>query len=246
MIIYELFSRLSYFFSEPFINIANNTEGIPLLSAFVLGIVGAMAPCQFTGNLGAITIYGNRSIQKGLAWSEVLYFILGKIFVFSSLGLIVWYLGQEFQQSLTQYFPVFRKLIGPMLIFIGLFMIGIIKLQWKLSILKLPNNYFKEGKLGAFLMGLSFSLAFCPTMFVLFFLTLMPLVLASSFGLILPSVFAVGTSIPLIAVILLVWYFGLSGTFMKKGRKIGAFVQKSAGWVMIVLGILDTITYWTI
>ncbi|NNU89882.1 sulfite exporter TauE/SafE family protein, partial [Anoxybacillus sp. CHMUD] len=31
---------------------------------------------------------------------------------------------------------------------------------------------------------------------------------------------------------------------MKKGRQVGGIVQKTAGIVMVLLGILDTITYW--
>lgn len=127
---YDIFSQISRFLSEPFINIASSTTGIPLLSAFILGVVGALAPCQFTSNLGAIAIYGNQSLKKGIAWKKVTFFILGKIFVFSGLGLIVWMLGQEFQSTLTAYFPWIRKMIGPLFILIGLYMIGLLKMYW--------------------------------------------------------------------------------------------------------------------
>lgn len=241
---YDVLSQISNFLSEPFINIAYGVEGIPLLSAFMLGLVGALAPCQFTGNLGAITIYGNQSLQKGMAWKEVTSFILGKILVFSVLGLIVWILGQEFQRSLTTYFPVIRKAIGPMLIFIGIFMIGLVKMNWTIKMGRIPDKFIK-GRFGAFFMGVSFSLGFCPTMFVLFFVTLMPIVLSTSYGAVLPSIFAIGTSIPLIIAVFLIWYFGIEGRLMKKeGRKLGAFVQKAAGVIMVVLGIADTIVYY--
>src|SRR5690625_7616808 len=63
----------------------------------------------------------------------------------------------------------------------------------------------------SFLMGVSFTLAFCPTMFMLFLFTLMPVVLATSYGSILPAIFGIGTSLPLLIVIFLIWYFGASG-----------------------------------
>ncbi|OZM57390.1 cytochrome C biosynthesis protein [Lottiidibacillus patelloidae] len=243
---YDFISKISFSLSEPFLNIFYATEGIPLLAAFILGLVAALAPCQFTGNISAITIFGNQSLQKRLAWKEVFFFILGKIVVFSSIGLLVWVLGKEFQQTLTLYFPYFRKVIGPILIILGLFMIGIIKMNWTLRLFKLPDS-LKSGRLGSFFMGVSFSIAFCPTMFVLFFITLMPIVLSSSFGVILPSVFAIGTSIPVILTVFLLWYFKLDGRLMKKqGRRLGSYVQKAAGLLMIILGIIDTITYWTI
>ncbi|MFS1515497.1 sulfite exporter TauE/SafE family protein [Bacillus sp. SCS-151] len=241
---YAIFSQISNFFSQPFMNIAYSVEGIPLASAFVLGIVGAMAPCQFTGNIGAITLYGNRSMQEKLAWKEVIYFIIGKITAFSLLGLLVWLLGREFQQSLTLYFPWFRKVIGPILILMGIYLMGFFKMTWNLQLIKIPDSYFKKSKFGSFLMGLSFSLAFCPTMFILFFVTLMPIVLSTSYGVILPTIFALGTSIPVLIALFIIWYFGLAGSLMKKGRKLGKRIQMIAGIIIIIIGIFDTITYW--
>lgn len=241
---YELFSKISSLLSDPFLNIAFQTEGIPIVAAFFLGIVGAIAPCQFTGNLGAITIYGNRSLQEKTPWGHIIWFITGKVVVFSVLGFVVWILGKEFYSSLTQYFPIIRKGIGPMLILIGIFMMGLIKMHGTVNLVKIPEKFIKDSKFGSFLMGVSFTVAFCPTMFVLFFVTLMPIVLATPYGVVLPSVFAVGTSIPLIIAIFLVWYFGLNGQFKKRGRRIGLIVQRIAGISMVVLGILDTLTYW--
>ncbi|WP_407270619.1 sulfite exporter TauE/SafE family protein [Radiobacillus sp. PE A8.2] len=241
---YQVFSDISNFLSDPFFTLANQWEGIPHLSAFILGLVGALAPCQFTGNIGAITIYGNRSMQQKIPWLHIFLFILGKIVVFSGLGLIVWILGKEFQGNLTLVIPLIRKAIGPMLILIGIFMAGFLKMRWTINIGKIPELYLKDSKLGSFLMGVSFTLAFCPTMFILFFMTLMPVVLSTSYGPILPSIFGLGTSIPLLLAVFLIWYFELGGTLMKKGRKFGIVVQRLAGCLLIILGILDTVTYW--
>lgn len=93
-------------------------------------------------------------------------------------------------------------------------------------------------------MGISFSIAFCHTMFSLFFFTLMPIVLSTSYGALLPSVFALGTSIPLVIFAAIISYIGLNGSLMKKGRKLGMAVQKAAGYILILVGIMDTITYW--
>lgn len=241
---YDAFNSISQLFSGPLTSLAYQTSSIPLLSAFILGVLGATAPCQFTANIGAITFYGNRSFQKGIAWSEVFFFVLGKIAVFSTLGLIVWILGQEFQQSLTKVLPLARKFFGPLIIVIGLYLLGVYRMTWNVRLGSVPERFLKKGKWGAFLMGSSFSLGFCPTMFSLFFILLMPLVLTSTIGAVLPATFAVGTSLPFIFAMFLIWYFGLSGTFLKKGRKIGTYIQKLAGAILILVGVLDAITYW--
>lgn len=244
---YDLFNQVSNLLSQPLVNIGLSTKSIPIVSAFILGIVGALAPCQFTGNLGANTVYGNQSIQKRIAWKGVIFFTLGKIVVFSSLGLLVWLVGSEVRFSLITYFPWIRRIVGPMFILIGLFMIGFIKIHSSFSIGSIPERLQQRGSLGAFLMGVSFTLGFCPTMFTLFFITLMPMASAVSYGAVLPIIFAIGTSLPLIIAIFLIWYLGLGGTLIKKkGRKLGIFVQKTAGVLMLILGFLDTITYWSL
>lgn len=59
-------------------------------------------------------------------------------------------------------------------------------------------------------------------------------------------IFALGTAIPLLIVISIIWYLGGSGVVMKKGRKFGMVIQKIAGALMLLLGIFDTITYWSL
>ena len=243
---YNLMSQFSSFVSKPFFIIANNLESLPIIFALLLGIVGALAPCQLTGNISALTLYGNRSFQQKIVWKDVLFFTLGKVAAFSLLGFLVWILGREIQDELIHYFPWIRKIMGPLLIIVGIYMLGLIKLTGTINLFKSSKDYKQETPFGSFMLGFSFSLAFCPTMFILFFVTLMPIVLSSTYGFILPSIFAFGTALPLIVFILIIWYLGGGGVLMKKGRKFGMFIQKTSGIFMILLGIFDTITYWSI
>ena len=241
--LYDLFNQISSTLIGPIMDIANGLEHLPFLFAFFLGVVGAVAPCQLTSNVSAITIYGNKSLVDKVPWLHVLLFVLGKIVVFSVLGIVIWLLGKEAYSTLSQIMPILRKMIGPLLIIIGLFMIGLF--QWKKTwrIFNLPTKVFKDSFMGSFLMGVSFTLAFCPTMFVLFLLTLMPIVLVTSYGVVLPAVFGIGTSLPLLIVIVLIWYFGASGAILKRSRKIGTITQKIAGVLLLIIGLLDTLTY---
>ncbi|MEH7009848.1 sulfite exporter TauE/SafE family protein [Neobacillus niacini] len=243
---YNILSQFSSFVSKPFFIIANNLESLPIIFALLLGIVGALAPCQLTGNISALTLYGNRSFQEKIVWKDVIYFTLGKVAAFSLLGGLVWIVGREIQESLISYFPWIRKIMGPLLIIVGLYMIGLIKLRGTFNLFKGPNDSKQETPFGSFILGFSFSLAFCPTMFILFFVTLMPIVLSSSYGFVLPSIFAFGTALPLILFIFIIWYLGGGGVLMKKGRKLGASIQKVSGILIILLGIFDSITYWSL
>lgn len=243
---YGLLAKLSQIITEPVTILIDAFGQYPLVVALLLGLLGAVAPCQLTGNMSAITLYGNRTLQMKDNIGEILAFMAGKIVVFSLLGFFVWLLGESFETSLTAYFPVFRKIIGPVIIVTGLVLLGILKLHFlqKLT-MRIPMR-LRSGKLGSFMLGASFSLAFCPTMFVLFFFWLMPLVVGTSYGLILPAVFGVATSLPLILILLLLWIFDAKRLIMKTGMKAGRIVQRFAGVFLILIGIVDTITYWAI
>lgn len=230
---------------EPILSVTYKLEHLPVVYSFFLGVVGVVVPCQLTSNVSAITIYGNKSLTDKIPWAHVLLFIFGKILIYLVLGIVVWLLGQGVYSILSSFMPVIRKIIGPMLIMVGLFMCGILKWKKSRSMFKSFKMPLSGTYIGSFLMGVSFTLAFCPTMFMLFIFTLMPVAITSSYGLILPAIFGVGTSLPLLLVIFLIWYFGASGSVLKKGRMVGLFTQKAVGILLIVFGTIDTLAFWT-
>src|SRR5699024_9201789 len=127
--LYDFFNQISSTLIGPIMDIAYGLEHLPLLFAFFLVVVVAVAPCQLTSNICVITIYGNISLVDKVPWLDVWLFFLGKIVVYSVLDIIIWLLGKEAYSTLSQIMPVIRKAIGPLLIIIGLFMIGLF--QWK-------------------------------------------------------------------------------------------------------------------
>jgi len=179
-------------------------------------------------------------------WQEILFFILGKIVVFSGLGLFAWLFGQSFETKMTLYFPIFRQAIGPIMMMTGLVLLGLLKLKFLYRLSSLIPPVVKGGKLGSFLMGASFSIAFCPTMFVLFFVWLMPIVTGASYGFILPSIFGVATSIPLLLMLLFIYLFDAKRLILRTSMKMGRVIQIVAGLLLLLLGMVDTITYWGI
>ncbi|HFK1784575.1 sulfite exporter TauE/SafE family protein [Bacillus cereus] len=241
---FSIISEWSYQLMSPLIDVANATKSVPLLFAFLLGIVGTLAPCQLTGNISAITLYGNQSLQKGHTWKHILLFILGKVIAFTTLGLLVWLLGKEIQQTLTLYFPWLRKLIGPLLIIIGLILSDIIRGRNFFSTLFPIKFIRKQNEVSSFLLGFFFSLAFCPTMFVLFFGTLLPLSLPYNYGYLFPTFFSIGTALPIVVLMSIISYLGLNGALLKKSRKIGKNIQRIAGVLLILIGPYDTALYW--
>lgn len=74
----------------------------------------------------------------------------------------------------------------------------------------------------------------------------MPTVVSTSYGFLLPAVFGIATSIPLILLFVLIWFFDAKKIIMKRSMKMGRMIQRIAGVVLVIIGLFDTITYWGI
>lgn len=149
-------------------------------------------------------------------------YTVDKFFV---LGLIVWSFGKSISDESIPVFVFARKMIGSLVISYRLISFGWIKLPGNVGFL-FPHalKQFSErvdGKNGAFLMEVAFSLGFCPTMFWLFFGMLMPMVMESPVGVFLPPVFAIGTAMPLLLFFGVGIAFGLDKVMVRKVRRWG-------------------------
>jgi cytochrome c-type biogenesis protein len=247
-LLYEFFSMISRWVSSPFAHAAQSSN-IALMAVLFFGFAGSIAPCQMSANLGSIAYFGNRFMQSRLKAFEFAFYLIGKMTVFSILGLLFWWFGREISTDAIPLYVYARKLVGPLIILIGLFFLGWVKLPGSFGFR--ASNYINQfaerigGIKGAFLMGAAFSLAFCPTMVWLFFGLVMPITISSGYGFVLPSVFAVGTAMPLLLFVGLMIGFGLDRVLIKKMKQWGRWVQKFAGILLVLLGIGDTLTYWT-
>jgi cytochrome c-type biogenesis protein len=244
---YQFFTEISNWLSQPFSNAAYSTN-IAFLTVLFLGFVGSLAPCQISANLGAVAYFSNRYMQMKLSKFELTLFLLGKVIVFSLFGFLFWMFGNTVSTGSIPMFVFARKLIGPLFILMGLILLKLIRFpkafySWSLPFHKTLQRV--DGKKKALLMGIVFSLGFCPTMFTLFFGGVMSISLQSPYGFILPSVFAVGTAMPLLFVIAVSVGLGVDRTILKQTRKWGAWVERFAGVLFVLLGVSDTITYWS-
>lgn len=97
-----------------------------------------------------------------------------------------------------------EKLLGPVLVLIGLFMLDIIKIKFPgfSGLVDRIGESSKGSYLTPLLLGMVFALAFCPYSGVLYFVMLIPMTVASASGLYLPVIFAIATGLP---VILFAW-----------------------------------------
>ena len=213
---------------------------LPILSAFILGLMTAISPCPLATNITATAfISKNISSKRKVFLSGVLY-SLGRGFSYTAIGLVLYFGASKFH--IARFFNQNgEKFLGPLLIILGLIMLNIIKLNFlgKSNFQEKLSEKFKDkGLLGSFLIGVIFALAFCPYSGALFFGMLIPMSIASADGLYLPIVFAFGTGLPVILfTYLLAFTAGKIGVFYNRITKIEKVMRTIAGVVFMATGL---------
>jgi len=214
-------------------------NNIPVLSAFVLGLMTAISPCPLATNITA-TAYISKNIasKKKVFLSGILY-SLGRAFTYTTIGLILFFGANKFH--IARFFNQNgEKYLGPLLIIIGLIMLNVIRLNFfnKMNFSdKLSEKFQDKGLLGSFLIGAVFALAFCPYSGALYFGMLIPMTISSINGLYLPLIFAFGTGLPVLLFTYLLAFTASSvGTFYTRITKIEKAMRTIAGIVFIITG----------
>lgn len=238
----------------PGIRGAAEAINLPLVSALLFGLMGALAPCQLSTNVAAVAFLGRDMNNPRRIWERTLAFVLGKVTVYLLVGAVFVLLSLQLNQIVETVVPVVvvaRRALGPLLIVVGLFMLGVIRLSGELG--GRFSSWLEEkvgqrrGLLPAYLLGVAFSFTFCPTLFWLFFGLTIPLAIASPGGVLLPGVFAIGAVLPvLVLVAVLDTSSGSFGSFIKRFKSISSRLQRVVGVVFIVIGIHEIILYWFI
>ena len=222
-----------------FINTLIDQHNIPLLTAFLTGVLTSISPCPLATNITAIA-YISKDIKtpKNTLLNGFCY-TLGRGFSYTILALVI-YLGFSSFQVSSIFQGWGEKALGPILIILALIMFDIIKPKLKTKnakIEKLKEKLATKGYLGSFLLGCLFALAFCPYSGVLFFGVLIPLVLKSAESLLLPTIFALGTGLPVIIFSFLIAFsvnrvgqaFSLVQKIEKVSRKVVAVIFLISG-----------------
>ena len=220
---------------------AMGISSIPIIAAFFIGLMTAISPCPLTTNITAIAYTSKRIDNNKHTLLVGLLYTLGRMFTYVLLAsLIVWFgINTQMISLFLQRYG--EKVLGPLLIFVGLVMLDILKFNFLKESRKLNNLKEKlanKGFLGSFLLGVIFALAFCPFSAVLFFGMLIPLALKAGDGLIIPAVFAFATGLPVIIFsIILVKSVSKLGVIMNKVQTFELWMRRIVAVIFIIIGL---------
>ncbi|MDD2965708.1 MAG: aromatic aminobenezylarsenical efflux permease ArsG family transporter [Bacteroidales bacterium] len=224
----------------------DNTEW-PVLSAFLLGLMTAVSPCPLATNITAIGFIGRDIENRRKVFYNGLLYTLGRAISYTALGL-VFYFGASMFKVASLFQGWGEKLLGPLLIVIGLFMLDVIRINFgSLSGLseKIGNKSKRIGFMGPLLLGLVFALAFCPYSGVLYFGMLIPMTIASPSGLWLPLVFALATGLPVIAFAWLIAFaVGGVGTLYNRIKVFEVWSRRVIAILFMLTGVYLIVVAW--
>ncbi|MBN2517376.1 MAG: sulfite exporter TauE/SafE family protein [Candidatus Altiarchaeota archaeon] len=218
---------------------AMGTSNIPIIAAFFIGLMTAISPCPLASNIAAIA-YTSRKMQSAKATliTGFLY-TLGRVFTYTTIAVLIVWAGlstRSISLALQQYGDI---ILGPLMIFAGVVMLEIVKLKLPSSgrMDSLKAKLAQKGYLGAFFLGAVFALAFCPFSAVLFFAMLIPIAMRAGDAIIIPSVFAFATGLPVIILsIILAKSVSKLASAVKKVQKAEAYMRKAVGVIFLVIG----------
>lgn len=211
-------------------------EQLNLLLAFGAGLLSFLSPCSlplYPAFLSYVTgiSFNELKEEKGIlrrkSLIHTLLFLLGFSIIFMALGFSTSFIGQIF----IQYKEFLRQIGAIIMVFFGLLILGIFKIDILQSEKKIHFKKRPKGYLGSVLIGMGFAAGWTPCT-----------------GPILAGVIALGVSDPGKGMLYMLFYvlgfsipFLIMSLFIGKmkflQRKNGLFM-KIGGAIMIVMGIL--------
>ena len=216
-----------------------DSSSMPWLTAILLGLMTAISPCPLATNITAIGFISKDLEDRNRVFYNGLFYTLGRAISYTLIPLIIFIGADQFKFS--GFFQRYgEKIIGPLLLIIGVFMLNIIRINFPgLSGLTSKMETRKSWRfIDALLLGMVFALAFCPYSGVLYFGMLVPMTVTSASGLYLPVLFAIATGIPVIIVAWVLAYTvsGIGGVY-NKIKVFELWFRRVIAVVFIIVGI---------
>lgn len=217
----------------------------PVLTAFLLGLLTAISPCPLATNIAAIGYIGKDIEDRRRVFLNGLLYTAGRIVAYTVLGLVLILIIRQGASmfGIQKFIGTWGELLlGPALIVIGLLMLFDHRLN-------LPQFGFngsnveglkKHGGWGAFLLGVLFAMAFCPTSGMFYFGMLIPMSATATLGYLLPAVFAFATALPVLVV---AWLLAFSmqkvGKFYGRMKGIERLTTVIVGVLFVLIGLYE-------
>lgn len=216
-----------------------------LLAALWLGILTSISPCPLSTNIAAVSFiskkFNNRipTLVNGILYTfgrTLTYFLLSALIIGGLFSI-------PFISMVLQGYVA--KLLGPVLILVGMFLLELLKLPpFGSACGGIYTRLAGKGYAGSFLLGAFFALAFCPASAAIFFGAMIPLALDKHSIVGMPVLYGIGTGIPVVVFAILI-AFGFAGIdkMFQNTVKVELWIRRATGVLFIMIGIYYILTH---
>ena len=223
---------------------------VPVLTAFILGLLTAVSPCPLATNITAIGFIGKDIESKNRTFIYGLLYTLGRIVAYSLLGaLLIWMLRRgidtfDLQSEVSRWGEL---LLSPMLIVMGLLMLYGDRLPLaRFGFSASERSERLRGAWGSVLLGILFAMAFCPTSGLFYFGMLIPMSASAAGGYALPAVYALATGLPVVIIAWIIAYsIGNIAGFYQKIQLFQKCFNRLVAALFIIVGIYYAYTFYS-
>ena len=224
-----------------------DSSSVPVVTAMILGILTAVSPCPLATNLTAVVYLGREIDNRRKVFYLGLLYTLGRTIAYSALGAVLIFIirkGEDAFDIQDAISAIGEWILGPALVLIGLFMLfGHLLHLPKFGFSGQASGSWTPGALGALILGVLFAMAFCPTSGMLYFGMLIPMSAVESGGYVLPMVYAIATSLPVLVAAWIIAYSMQSlGKVMGKIAVFQRWFNRFVAILFILVGLYYTIT----
>ena len=224
-----------------------DNSSVPVVTALILGILTAVSPCPLATNLTAVAYLGRELDKRRKVFYLGLLYTLGRTIAYSALGAVLIFIirkGEDAFDIQDAISAIGEWILGPALVLIGLFMLfGHLLHLPKFGFSGQASGSWTQGALGAFILGVLFAMAFCPTSGMLYFGMLIPVSAVESGGYVLPMVYAIATSLPVLVAAWIIAYSMQSlGKVMGKIAVFQRWFNRFVAILFILVGLYYTVT----
>lgn len=236
---FELFTPLFDWVSKPYWDLSQQFHSSTFLYPLFLGLYCAFLQGQLIWNISAIVFFSKGAAEKLKAFYLFLCFLFGKMMMYSIFGVIIWTSGRPPESVFLDYFPSIKLIYGMALIIVGFFSFGGLKVPYVEKWTKKIPSYLNNDYSKTFILGAIFSFSFGDRTISIFFEDIMNLVLTSSIGSAVPSIFAIGTVLPILILILLLFILARSKDVVNQIEKFHPSAMRYVAIFMIVIGFYE-------
>lgn len=209
---------------------------MPVLTAVLIGLLVILNPCQLAINISALTYLGKDITSKKESRMKGIVYVIGRTLTYTLLGWILMYaLNKGMKIVWVQNLLSKSEMAIPFLMgAAGLYFIirALIHHHHGDQCHNSGKTIRRTGPLGAFILGMSLALAFCPESAIFYFGILIPLSVKASIGYALPFIFALSAGIPVLILSFLINFV------IRKAKHIERRIEKIKFWQNIITGCI--------